>query len=273
MAAQNISQRTIVAVLVATIAALVARSWLQVRLIQDGMQSLVAADLSYLVVPPILIVLLFPLWRSEKAFLLNQFSRKNFTLKLALSAIAIGVLIRLTWWSQLISGVSFGIYTSSDPNAIVGPTLSFQCASPSIVLLGFIVMAILVPLIEEIVHRGYIQTALRHRGAVVSILLSALIFAIFHKLGSWPFAFSAGIAFGAQYWVTRSLWSPLLSHATVNGLIQVDWRCLSGQWNPRADELPLLVPGVTAVFVLVSSLTLLVFLLHRMATEARNSPR
>ena len=273
MAAHTISRTTIAAVLVATIAALVGRAWLQIRLIQDGAQPLVAADISYLVVPPILILLLFPLWRSEKTFLISQFDRKKLTWKLALSAIAIGVLVRLLWWSQLIAGVSFGIYTSSDPNAIVGPTLSFQCASPTIVLLGFIVMAILVPLIEEIVHRGYFQTALRHRGAIVSVLLSALVFAIFHKLASWPFAFLAGVIFGTQYWVTRSLWSSLISHATINGLIQVDWRCLSGQWNPRADELPLLLPGVTAVLVLVSSLLLLFFLIHKMATEARNSPR
>jgi hypothetical protein len=237
------------------------------------MPSLVAADFSYLVVPLILMLLLFPLWRSEKAFLIRQFDRKELTWKLALSAIAIGALVRLLWWSQLIAGVSFGIYSSSDPNATVGPTLSFQCASPTIVLLGFIVMAILVPLIEEVVHRGYIQTALRHQGAIVSILLSALIFAVFHRLASWPFAFSAGVILGIQYWVTRSLWSSLISHATINGLIQVDWRCLSGQWNPGADELPLLLPGVTAVLVLMSSLLLLIFLIQRLATEARNSPR
>lgn len=273
MVAHKISRTTLVAVVIATFAALVARAWLEVQLVQAGMQSLVAADLSYLVVPPILVLLLFPLWRTEKNFLSSQFSRKNLTWRLVLTAVAIGVLIRLMWWSQLIAGVSFGIYAHSDPDAIVGPVFSFQCASPSVVFLGFIVMAVLVPLIEEIVHRGYVQTALRHRGFAIAIAISSMVFALFHPFESWSYVFLIGIVLGTQYWFTRSLWSSLITHATINGLIQIDWRCLSGQWNPRPDDLPILLPGLTAIFVLVGSLLLLFLLLHRMATEARISPR
>ena len=273
MAAHTISRTTLVAVLVATIAALTARSWLQIQLIQGGMRSLVAADLSYLVVPPVLILLLFPLWRREKVFLISQFSRKDLTWKLALTAIAIGILIRVLWWSQLIAGVSFGVYTSPDPEAIVGPIISFQCSSPGVVFLGFLVMAVLVPLIEEIVHRGYVQTAMRHRGIALAILTSAFVFALFHKMTSWPFAFSAGVVLGAQYWATRSLWSSLICHAVINGMVQIDWRCMSGQWNPKPGDLPLLVPGLVATTIGIICLTTLMILLHRMFTGAPKTLR
>ncbi len=230
---------------------------------------MLAEDASYLVVPPILLLLLFPLWRSEKAFLKFQFRRQALTWRIAVTAIAIGVLMRLMWWSQLIAGVSFGMYMSADPDAVVGPAVSFRCASSAVVFLGFFVMALLVPLIEEVTHRAYVQTALRPRGAAVAILVSAAIFAIFHVPTSWPFAFFAGLVLGVQYWSTRSLWPSLISHATVNGLLQIDWRCLSATWNPRAETIPLLGPGLVSMIIFVTCAVVLICLLLKIATEAR----
>jgi len=273
MAAQNISRTTLVAVLIAIIAALTARSWLQIQLTQGGMQSLVAADLSYLVVPPVLILLLFPLWRSEKIFLANQFRCQDLTWKLALTAIAIGILIRLLWWSQLIAGASFGVYASTDPEAIIGPIISFQCNSPGNVFLGFFVMVGLVPLIEETINRGYVQTALRHRGFIIAVLISSIVFTLFHRFSSWPSVFIGGLILGSQYFLTRSLWMSLITHATVNGLIQIDWRCLSIIWNPASDQLPLVASGTAALALMTASSLILAILLRRLATGTSNLPR
>jgi membrane protease YdiL (CAAX protease family) len=258
--------------MVATLAALIARSWLQLRLLRDGMPPSVTADVSFLIVPPILLLLLFPLWKSEKQFLANLFRRWDLTWRLALNALAIGVLIRLTFWCQLIAGVSFGVYQSVDPEANVGPVFSFQCESPSVVVLGFVVMAVLVPLIEEVTNRGYFQTALQRRGAVFAVLVSALIFTVFHRIGSWPFVFFCGLLLGTQFWVTRSLWASLISHATINGLAQLDWRCLSGQWNPRIDDIPVWTPGIVSITALFACLFGIVFLLRKIATEAKHRP-
>ncbi len=230
---------------------------------------MLAEDASYLVVPPILLLLLFPLWRSEKAFLKFQFRRQALTWRIAVTAIAIGVLIQLMWWSQLITCVSFGIYVSTDPDAIVGPAISFRCASPAVVFLGFFVTAFLVPLVEEITNRGYVQTALQKHGATLAVLVSATIFAIFHTLSSWPFAFFAGLLLGVQYWSTRSLWSSFISHATVNGLVQIDLRCLSVFWNPRLENIPILLPGLSSIFVFVCCTIALLALLGKMAADAR----
>jgi membrane protease YdiL (CAAX protease family) len=273
MVLKQFSRTTLVAVIVATIAALIVRSWLQLQLIGDGMNSAIAADVSYLVVPPILVMLLFPLWSTERAFLSAQFRRRDVTPALVLGAVAIGVLVRLCWWAYLIAGVSLGIYQSDDPAALVGPRFSFQCVSPAIVALGFLALAVLTPVIEEIVHRAYILTALRRRGSLLAILISALIFAVFHRQSSWAFALFAGVVFGVQYWSTKSLWASIISHSTVNAMILIDWRCLRGSWNPPTNEIPLLFPAATALIVLAGSTAAIVVLLHKHATEAKCSPR
>jgi membrane protease YdiL (CAAX protease family) len=273
MVVKQFSRTTLVAVIVATVAALIVRSWLQLQLIGDGMNSAIAGDVSYLVVPLILVILLFPLWSTERAFLSAQFRRKDVTLTLVLAAIAIGVLVRLCWWAHLIAGVSLGVYQSDDPAALVGPTFSFQCDSPAIVALGFLALAVLTPVIEEIVHRAYILTALRRRGFLLAILVSALIFAVFHRQSSWAFALFAGIIFGVQYWTTKSLWASIISHATVNAVSLIDWRCLRGSWNPPADDIPLLIPATTALIILAGLTVAIVVLLRKNATGAKCSPR
>ncbi len=256
------AKTNVVAVVVATIAALFGRSWLQLKLLADGFQKDYAADLSYLVVPPILVVLLAPVILKDKAFLARQFRLTGLTLRTTLSAIVIGILARTAWWGQLFAGISFGIYRNNDPSAIEGPLFMFNCAAPHVVALGILVMAFMVPVIEELTHRSYVQMAFRHRGPVIAICLSAFVFAIFHRFSSWSFAFFAGLIFGVQYWKSGTLWPSLISHATVNALVQIDWRCLRGHWNPPPSQLPLWsigVPSLLALAVTVLTIILLLF--------------
>lgn len=253
----------VVAVIVATTAALFGRSWLQLKLLADGVQKDHAADLSYLVVPPILLILLLPVLHKDRAFIARQFRLTGLTLQSVVSAFLVGFLIRTLWWGQTVAAISFGIYRNDNPSAIEGPLFMFNCSSPHVVTLGFLVMAVMVPIIEELTHRSYVQTAFRHRGPAIAVCLSALVFAIFHKQGSWPFVFFGGVIFGVQYWRSGTLWPSLISHATVNALIQVDWRCLNTQWNPRPDDLPLAVPGVAGVSVVLISLTAIFCLLRK----------
>lgn len=273
MTARRIPATTITAIFVALVLGLIARSLIQGELAAAGHNPQFAQDIAYLIVPIVFAVLLFPLWRSERGFLAEQFQSTHLNWRLAGQAMAIGFLLRVVWWSQLIAGVSFGFYASADSNAIVGPTFSFQCQPPAVAALGFIVVAAIVPLMEEIVHRSYTITVLRRRGFWVSIIGSALIFALFHRVATIPFAFLAGVVFGVQYWLTRSLWASLLSHMTINGLIQIDWRCLSGHWNPVAADIPIVLPGIIASSMLFVCVILIYWLLQEMATGARYTPR
>lgn len=257
-----------VAILVALTAALVARSVLQLHMLGDGVQALVAADASYLIVPVVMACLLFPLWQTERPFLAELFNRSALTWRLVVRSLMIGLLLRVLWWCQLVAGTSFGIYQSTETSGAASPTFAFQCASPAIIILGVIVMTVLIPIIEEVVNRGYVINALRRHGFLFAIVGSALVFAIFHKSSTWTFAFFAGVILGLQYWSTSSLWPSLISHATVNGLVLVDWRCLSGQWNPRAEDLPVMQPGLIAIGMGIVCLGILFVILRKMATGA-----
>ena len=252
-----------VAVIAATTAALIFRAWLQLELLADGLQKDYAADLSYLVVPPTLLILLFPIWRQYRSLIMSLFRRSVLTPTLILNAIAVGCLLRLAGWSQLIAGVAFGWYQNPDPSAIVGPAVAFNCAAPHVIALGVVVMVILVPSVEELVSRGLIQSWLSHRGAIISIALSALFFMLWHRPSSWGFTFFAGLVLGAQYWRTGALWSSFISHATVNALIQWDWRCLNVHWNPRTADLPVLNAGIPALVALAAAVIVIVFLLAK----------
>lgn len=243
----------VAAVIIATTAALIGRSWLQVELLTAGVEKDHAADLSYLVVPFVLLILLCPVLYQDTAYLRQQMRRKDLSLQIILSAVGIGLLLRIFWWGQLVAGISFGLYVNDDLFAIEGPLFRFQCSPPHVVVLGFLVMAVMVPIVEEFTHRGYVQSALHRQGAIIAILVSASIFSVFHTPTSWVFSFIAGIVFGVQYWNSGSLWPSLITHATFNFLVQVDWRCMNTQWNPRATDLPLWVPGVLSVLVVLSS--------------------
>ncbi len=266
MSEQRIAGKTVVVVAIATITALIFRTWLQVTLIRAGTDTRLAADLSYLLVPPIMALLLAPLWRTERRFIIEQLQLVDLSRRFLLQALLVGVLLRLIWWSQLVAGVAFGVYSASTSDVPVGPVFGFRCASPEGLGLGFLVTVLLTPTIEELVNRGYFLSFLRPRGPLIAILVSAAVFAVLHKSTFWPFAFLAGIVFGYLYWSTRSLWSGLIAHVTFNALTLLDWRCLSVQWNPGADAVPAMTPGVTAITMLIASAVALAVVLLKMAT-------
>jgi len=268
MAARTISRTTIVAVLIATVAALVARSWLQRQLLSAGTDAHLAANLTYLIVPVVLMIALFPLWQNERDYLRSQFRISDLNWTLVGTAVLIGVLLRLLWWAQLVLGISTGVYTSPDTIVISNPEFRFQCPSNGVVALSVLVASVFQPVVEESINRGYILAVLIPRGFYPAIIVSALVFALLHSVGSIPYAFVAGLALGVQYWYTRSLWPSLITHSTVNTLSIFDWLCLSGQWNPAASALPLWKPAIIATVLITLCAIALICLLRKKATEA-----
>lgn len=263
----------IIAILVIMTAALIARSYLQARLQEHGFDANFAKDLSYLVVPVIIGILLFPIVRDNKIFLTRLLRRKHLTLRLIVTAVAIGFLMRMAWWCQLVVRVSFGLGTVPGTQQNAGPSFAFGCPALHVIALGFIVMALLVPVIEEIVHRGLIQTSMSHRGPIVAITTSAVLFTIFHPPASYLFVFTWGIVLGVQFWSSQNLWPSLLSHATYNGLFQLDWRCVTGTWNPTMSDLPLVKPGIIAITGLAFTVLAVAWLLTRENAGVHEAPR
>lgn len=271
--ALRIPLRNIVALILTLVFALFLRTYLRLELIALGFQSDTAGDLSYLLVVPVIVLMLLPLVWNYREFLFRLLNRRHLTLRLILSAIATGILMRLIWWSQLIVRVSFGFPRNSDPDAVVGPVFAFACPPPHIISLGVLVMAILVPIIEEFLHRGVIQTAFMHKGRTHAILVSAVVFTLFHPPSSYAFVFVMGIVFGLQYWKTQTLWASMITHATYNGLIQLDWRCLHGTWNPTPEQLPAEGPGLVAIGILIVASACVIWLLTCISAGAPSTPR
>lgn len=268
----RVSTPHLLLIILAQVLALIAQAWLLRVLQARGYDPTPAHHLAYLIVPPILLLLLAPVLREHRAFVARLFCPRGLTVRLVLAAFALGVVARIAWWSQLLARVSFGIAVNDDPQAIAGPVFSWACPRSSSLMLGLFVMAMLVPVMEETLHRGFLQSAFVPRGPVTAVLISALIFTVFHPPSYYWMVFIMGIVFGAQFWVTGSLWAPMITHATYNGLIQIDWRCLHGQWNPPPASLPQLAPGILSLTVLTASLLLIVALLCYQRAGARGGP-
>ena len=241
----------VMAVLVATVAALIARAWLQIQLIEYGVPRLRAADLSYIAALPVFVLVVFPIVRKDKMFIARQFRGADISLRIVLMAIVLGLLFRVAWWSQLVARISFGLTSGDSGVTNAGPVFSYQCPPLGVIGLGVLVSAVLIPVIEEIVHRGYVQSILRSRGPAIAVLTSTFIFMILHRLADWDFAFVAGAILGTMYWISGSLWAPVITHAVINFTPQLAWRCMTLQWNPPGDSLPLIGPGMVSLSVLM----------------------
>ena len=273
MTMPSVSGKSLALVLIALVAMLVFRSWLQLQLIAGGMQNDLAQHVSYLLAVPALLVLVAPLWRSDGDFLLTQYQRSGINLRVILIGIGIGLVIRIAWWAQLFAGTAFGIYRSSDPNAIVGPEFVLQCPSWQILLGGIAALAVVVPFVEEVIHRGYIVNWLRNRGFAVSCLVSAFLFAIFHNYSSWETAFTIGLLFALIYWRTESLWPTTLAHSSYNLASRFDWGCIRGNWNPIEEQIPVLFVGVPATIAFAIAVVAIFVLISKFPNQAPGSAR
>ena len=253
----------ILATLLVLVAVLLARSWLRTTLLQQGSPHYLAADLSYLIVPPLLALFLTPILRARPGLLRALFRVDGLSLRLVLTAIMIGLLLRIAWWSQLFAGVALGMYADSAAAQTLQPRFAFECPAASAMLLGLAVTVILVPIVEEIVNRGLLQSFLSHLGPWLAIPAAAGIFALTHRSASWTFVLGAGLVLGVLFWKTQALWLSLATHASFNGLALLDWRCLQAQWNPPATLLPLWNVAIPGLVTLAIATLSIVFLLHK----------
>ena len=89
-------------------------------------------------------------------------------------------------------------------------------------LLAILSIAILVPIMEELMFRGFVlDVASEAYSRWVAIIISAILFALIHPL--YPLsvlnAFWAGIIYGYLRIRTNSLWPPILLHSLWNAHI------------------------------------------------------
>ena len=255
------------------VAALFARSMLELSLIDNGLARAVAQDLSYLVVPPILLVLMYPYLKRCKGALLGLLRLSDLSVRLVILSILLGLTMRITYWAGLTLLMWAGVVHNKDPNAVIGPLLGFDCPSLPVILLSLVVVAFLIPIVEEIVNRAFILHALLPRGFVLSVIASAFLFAIMHRPGSYFLAFVVGVFLAIQVLNYRTLWAPVIAHASYNAATVLDWECLKVVWNPPVSDPNLASIAIIAAPVTVAGICLAAFIVSRKAVGARQAPR
>lgn len=110
--------------------------------------------------------------------------------------------------SAFFEAFGFNISTATGPD----PTNARE------LLLSFVATAIVPPLLEELIIRGFTLEHFKKYGNSFAILASAYIFAIFHGTPQQiPFAFICGLFLGYAACATGSLWTSIIIHALVNG--------------------------------------------------------
>lgn len=85
---------------------------------------------------------------------------------------------------------------------------------------AFVVAAIIAPIVEEIVFRGFLFRGLASRYPLgVAVAVSGAIFGGIHlQLFAFPVLFLLGILLALLYKATESLWAPILMHFCINAI-------------------------------------------------------
>lgn len=252
-------------VLVAQVCALFLRSWLEIELEQRGVAN--ATHLSYLVVPPVLFALLYPLLCEHKATILERFALQWLTWKLIATAVLLGVLLRITNWCVLIVFGIARLPTTDGPIFNEMPFTGFECPPASALLSLVIVLAMITPLVEETINRGLILHWLLAKGHWVAIVASALLFAIYHVPESIPFAFAFGLYAAVFVLNTGNLWGAVIAHATFNGLNALDWLCFQIVWQPSGQSTTLIIVATFASMVGIATTIASIQIVNKRTTE------
>jgi membrane protease YdiL (CAAX protease family) len=246
------------AIVLFVVAAHLVRAALEMWLRNGGSGPGVAKDLSYLAVPPLLLLLMLPYLRLCKEHLRTLLRRSALTLKLVVISICVGVAMRATYWAVITALVALQVIHNDAASAIGGPIFELLRPATFLVILSVSVTAVLIPATEEIINRAFILHALLNRGALFAVILSAAIFAGMHSPQTYIMSFLGGIVLGVQALKFRTLWAPLVTHATFNTIVIIEQKFLLFVWNPANPNLRLtllaIVIAAIAIAVIVASL-------------------
>lgn len=140
--------------------------------------------------------------------------------------------LRRPAWADLRYGLIFGTGLSfasiaiglvqaaavgKEPQAIAQALLGHR-GLPALAL-DLIAVAVLTPIAEELLFRGVLFGGLRQRlPFVAAAVIATMLFMLVHEPQAWPGVFVLGFGLALAYERTRTLWAPIATHATVNGL-------------------------------------------------------
>ena len=106
---------------------------------------------------------------------------------------------------------------------VLDPSAALLASEGSIgaLILGFLVIVVAAPVVEELVFRGFLAESLRRKGMWAAVVLSAAAFSLAHlSLIQFRYYLIMGMVFGFVYW-RRGLIGSIAAHAAFNGVIMV----------------------------------------------------
>ncbi|HEX7276453.1 MAG TPA: type II CAAX endopeptidase family protein [Acidimicrobiales bacterium] len=104
---------------------------------------------------------------------------------------------------------------------VLDPSTAFLASQGSwaALLLGFVVIVVAAPVVEELVFRGFMAESYRRHGSRLAIILSAGAFSLAHlSPGQLRYYLVIGVALGVVYW-RRGLVGSIATHAAFNGIL------------------------------------------------------
>jgi len=121
------------------------------------------------------------------------------------------------FFASIAIGLVQAAAVGKEPQSIAQALLGHRGLSA--LALDLLAVAVLTPIAEELLFRGVLFGGLRQRlpflGAAV---IATLLFTVVHEPQAWPGVFVLGFGLALAYERTRTLWAPIATHATVNGL-------------------------------------------------------
>ncbi len=148
---------------------------------------------------------------------LTHFGRLSIakTLMVAVAALVLASLFNFVYATYIISGMPM--------QDEIAKLLASIPRTPLNIALGLFAIAIVAPLIEELLFRGLLQKSLmQHMPVWAAIALAAFVFSAVHmQLYAMPALMSLGAAFGYIYYKTGSLRMTIVLHMVNNTLALV----------------------------------------------------
>jgi len=104
---------------------------------------------------------------------------------------------------------------------VLDPTTAFLASQGSLgaLLLGFVVIVLAAPVVEELIFRGFMAESYRPHGRRLAIILSAAAFSLAHlSAAQLRYYLVMGVVLGMVYW-RRGLVGSIATHAAFNGVL------------------------------------------------------
>lgn len=129
----------------------------------------------------------------------------------------------------------------------------------------FFIGVLLPALFEELLLRGLVQGEYEKYGVTIGVLLTALIFALFHTNPvQIPALFVAGVCYGVLTLLFRSIWPAIIAHAINNGVAVLLVRYKDFVRYIFQDRLFLIIAVICCFLILIFTLRMLETVIDRL---------